>query len=233
MPLRARFKKAFGRSSSSSSGTTTPSGFPIEFYKPGEIPRSKYRGAWNQDHQDKLSAFTFSFGRKNSFHGSEYSPAQTRTHSRRSSWSSHHRPGTKGSLTAKNLKAAECAASMIGHVEEIEGDDDVTNGECFLLFLLILHRRIPLDLINSHLPNSSPYTNLITLQSVSPASQPAIALVGMPTSTTQHLTMIPTKRSATMSKRSISHRLLQYHYHRSARSHQMIHHSPKRNYRKL
>ena len=136
MPFRARFKKAFGRSGSgsSSSDNTTPSGLPIEFYKPGEIPRSKYRGPWNQAHQDKLSSFQFSFGRRASFQGSDYSPAQSRAQSRRSSWIGRRpstRGSTRGSTSGRSAKAvSDRAPSRIGKVAEgSDEDNDVTNGE--------------------------------------------------------------------------------------------------------
>lgn len=142
MPFRARLKKVFGRTSSGSSeGSMTPSGHPIEYYKPGEVPRSKYRGPWNQEHQDKLSSFNFAWGRKTSFQGSEYSPAQTRAqsraqsraHSRRSSWMSvARRPSTKGSVSGKSDsgKKSERVPSRVGQVPEAEGEEtDVLNGK--------------------------------------------------------------------------------------------------------
>lgn len=131
MPFRARIKRAFGRSGSGSSspsgGSTTPSGLPIEYYKEHEVPRSKYRGPWNQAHQDKLSSFAFSFGRKKSFQGSEWSPAQTRAHSRRSSWISHKRPSTRSSISESSVKVVSRAPSRVGQVPEVDGDDDVAN----------------------------------------------------------------------------------------------------------
>ena len=138
MQFRARMKKAFGRNSESrspSEASTTQSGLPIQYYKPGEVPRSKYRGPWNQEHQDKLHSFNFSFGRKTSFQGSEYSPAQTRAQSRRSSWISVKRPSTKGSgISGKaNEKAHEKAHDKdtlrIDQLVENVGDDDILNGE--------------------------------------------------------------------------------------------------------
>lgn len=61
--------------------------------------------------------------------GSEYSPAQTRANSRRSSWISTRRPSTKGSGRAGKEKQGSRAPSRVGQVPEIDGDDDVVNGK--------------------------------------------------------------------------------------------------------
>lgn len=141
MPFRAKLKKAFGsgRSNSKSStpsgdGSNTPNGHhthrtDIEYYKPGEIPRSKYRGPWNKEHQEKLHSFSFNFGgRKSSVSGnSNWSPSASRAQSRRSSWISAKRPSTSG----KSRKSVEKAKHRLDEqkLDENAGDDDVTNGE--------------------------------------------------------------------------------------------------------
>ena len=43
--------------STATSGTTTPK---IEYYKPGEEPRPKYRGTVSKEHTEKLQSFSFS-----------------------------------------------------------------------------------------------------------------------------------------------------------------------------
>jgi hypothetical protein len=64
MPLRDRLKKTFG-SKKNGSGDSTPSGTSpprrkdIEYYKPHEIPKSKYRGKVDKAHQEKLEAYSF------------------------------------------------------------------------------------------------------------------------------------------------------------------------------
>lgn len=135
MPFRAKMKRALGRSGSSSNGSdliTTDTNrstkskkpkkekLPANVYKPGEaMPRPKYRGPYNQAHQDKLSAFSFGdvWKRRSSAAGnSDISPMGSRTMSRRSSaWSKKNKLGSR-----KN--------SGFAGVEEAEADDDVANG---------------------------------------------------------------------------------------------------------
>lgn len=145
MPFRAKLKKAFGggRSSSKSStpsgdGSHTPNGHhthrtDVEYYKPGEIPRSKYRGPWNKEHQEKLHSFSFNFGGRQSSLGgsSDWSPTASRAQSRRSSWISGRRPSTSGK-SGKGRKSSERARHRLGEqkLDENAGDDDVANGEC-------------------------------------------------------------------------------------------------------
>ncbi|KAL9099933.1 MAG: hypothetical protein Q9163_004635 [Psora crenata] len=108
MPFRAKVKRVLGGGSASASdydpsNPTTHSlakkskkhkrEYPDNVYQPGEpMPRPKYRGPYNQAHQDKLSAFSFGDAwksRKNSTGteksvkaGSEYSPMGSRLPSR-------------------------------------------------------------------------------------------------------------------------------------------------------
>lgn len=53
MGLRDRLKKI----KNTPSGTSTPK---IEYYKPGEEPKPKYRGKIDKEHADKLHSFSFS-----------------------------------------------------------------------------------------------------------------------------------------------------------------------------
>ena len=156
MPFRAKFKKALGGGNPSSDDSEVPNksflnktsahrpltkselkAWPKNVYKPGEVmPRPKYRGPWNQAHQDKLSAFSFgSSSRRRSSAtvrtGSEYSPMgsklPSRGQSRRNSsisWSS---------LTGRKRPPLESReASGFGHEDRVdengEADDDVGNG---------------------------------------------------------------------------------------------------------
>ena len=137
MPFRAKMKRALGRSGSSNEGsdlTTTSMNkstkskkpkkekLPDNIYKPGEpMPRPKYRGPYNQAHQDKLSAFSFGDAwrrRKSSATAnSDMSPMGSRLMSRSGSmWS------------RKSNKLGSRQNSAFQGVEEGEGDDDVANG---------------------------------------------------------------------------------------------------------
>lgn len=131
-------KRALRRSGSSSNGselTQTDTSkskkpkkekLPDNVYKPGEpMPRPKYRGPYNQAHQDKLSAFSFGDmwnRRKSSATGnSDISPMGSRIMSRRgSAWSRRSRLGSR-----RNSNFAKMD----------EGDDaehDVANGNPYL-----------------------------------------------------------------------------------------------------
>ena len=73
MGLRDRLKKIKNRSGSNtpSNGTNTPK---IEYYKPGEEPKLKYRGKIDKEHSDKLHAFSFSdaWSRRKSTHSDHH-----------------------------------------------------------------------------------------------------------------------------------------------------------------
>ena len=131
-------KRALGRSGSSAEGsdlTATDTNkstkakkpkkekLPDNVYKPGEaMPRPKYRGPYNQAHQDKLSSFSFGDAwkrRESSATGnSDMSPMGSRLMSRRgSAWS--RRSNKLGSRQNSEFQ---------GPLDEGEADDDVTNG---------------------------------------------------------------------------------------------------------
>ncbi|KAL8647949.1 MAG: hypothetical protein Q9226_006217 [Calogaya cf. arnoldii] len=104
MPFRAKVKRAFRKNEDSSEAgsdlsqvqsKTSPKKarkpkieYPENVYKPGEIPPSKYKGPYNQEHQVKLHAFRF----KTAFQGrrkseqSLYSPMGSRLPSRKGSF---------------------------------------------------------------------------------------------------------------------------------------------------
>ncbi len=128
-------KRALGRTNSSSTGsdlnhTNTNNSskskkskkdkLPDNVYKPGEaMPRPKYRGPYNQAHQEKLSAFSFGdmWNRRRSSANSDISPMGSRTMSRRSStWSRKSKLGNRQN------------SGGFADVEEAETDDDVANG---------------------------------------------------------------------------------------------------------
>ena len=128
-------RKALGRSNDDGSDITTTDTnkstkpkkakkekLPDNVYKPGEpMPRPKYRGPYNQAHQDKLSAFSFGGAwkrrRSSATAGSDLSPMGSRIMSRRNSvWSKKSKLGSRQN------------SAFAGVEESGEGDDDVTNG---------------------------------------------------------------------------------------------------------
>lgn len=107
MTFRAKVRKALkgnksgddSPSSRNSNRTNPPQRTDIEYYKSDEIPQSKYRGPWNQKHQDKLEAFSFedAFRDRKASVPAAYSPRGTQVQSRRSSWMSRTRSSLGGS----------------------------------------------------------------------------------------------------------------------------------------
>jgi len=94
---------------------------PNNVYKPGEaMPRPKYRGPFNQAHQEALSAFSFGdmWNRRRGSANSDISPMGSRTMSRRgSAWSRKSKLGSR-----------QNSCGFAG-VEEGDADDDaVANG---------------------------------------------------------------------------------------------------------
>ncbi|PYI11685.1 hypothetical protein BO78DRAFT_99022 [Aspergillus sclerotiicarbonarius CBS 121057] len=59
MNFREKVRKVFRRSSSGSSSKSKGNGIKIEYYKRHEIPRSKFKGPFDREHQRKLAAWSF------------------------------------------------------------------------------------------------------------------------------------------------------------------------------
>ena len=124
MPFREKVKRAFGRDSPEG-GSDTPKKekkqkVPDNVYKPGEaMPRPKYRGLYDKEHQDKLKSFSFAFGRRKS-EQSQYSPLGSKLPSRRGSFLSLGRKSFARSRQPSHVDPAL--------MEAAEGDDDVGNG---------------------------------------------------------------------------------------------------------
>ena len=154
MPFREKAKNLFRRSSRADSlsktDTNSSERLPSNVYKPGEMPKPKYRRAPEKEHKEKLEAFSFGTAlRKKSFQ-SAYSPMGTRAHSRRTSLLSLGRR-SRGSIGRKSedarvgsvastasdksgpngvrQKEGAAVAPRLQTEPEQEGDDDVTNGE--------------------------------------------------------------------------------------------------------
>jgi hypothetical protein len=130
MGVREKMKKAFGGRKSggnSPSDAGTPKIPGVEYYKPGQVPKSKYRGKWDQDHQDKLHAFSFAAAfksRRGSGH-SIYSPSGRKAQSRRaSSFSKQSRSDVDG--TSLRRKSTNPGRVLQG----VDDQGDVANGQC-------------------------------------------------------------------------------------------------------
>ncbi|PYH88348.1 hypothetical protein BO71DRAFT_403945 [Aspergillus ellipticus CBS 707.79] len=61
MNLREKVRRVFHRSNSgsSSSSKSKGNGIKIEYYKRHEIPRSKFKGPFDREHQKRLAAWSF------------------------------------------------------------------------------------------------------------------------------------------------------------------------------
>lgn len=136
MPFRAKMKRAFGRDSPDDGSDQAQTNgkvsdkkkkkkkqkLPDNVYKPGEVmPRPKYRGPYDKEHQDQLTSFNFAnaFTRRKSDY-SEYSPMGSKLPSRRGSFLGF---GRKSFARSRQPSYVDPAL-----MESKEGDDDVTNG---------------------------------------------------------------------------------------------------------
>lgn len=59
MPLRDKVKRAFHIPNNPSRPATNGNGVKIEYYKRHETPRSKFRGPFDREHQERLAAWNF------------------------------------------------------------------------------------------------------------------------------------------------------------------------------
>lgn len=111
MAIRDKLRKTFRKKDSSSSGGSTPSTSSdpkhytgrtdIEYYKPHEIPKSKYKGRVDPEHKEKLESYSFADAfntvrRKSSQALSGImSPGGTKSQSRRPSYMSQMSKASK------------------------------------------------------------------------------------------------------------------------------------------
>ncbi|KAF2843645.1 hypothetical protein M501DRAFT_1006150 [Patellaria atrata CBS 101060] len=122
MPIRERIKKAFGRSSTGTSETSSlskrSSRRNSNVYQPGEkMPPMKYRRPVAKEHKEKLEAFTFAKAWRRKSEQSMYSPMGSRMPSRRNSSKTFGR---------KSFQSTVRAGSSVGKVPEVD-DSDVMN----------------------------------------------------------------------------------------------------------
>jgi len=160
MAIRERLRKTFKRKKdSSSSGGSTPSSgsdpshytgrTDIEYYKPHEIPKSKYKGKVDPQHRERLESYSFADAfstvrRKSSQALSGVmSPGGTKSQSRRPSYMSHMSKAsrddrksvliTPGPHDGHNVLSRQGTASEKPPAplirENSEDDTDVLNGE--------------------------------------------------------------------------------------------------------
>lgn len=179
MPFRSKLKRALGGGGGGNGTSETSSlnktdskaskkagheksNLPDNVYKPGEpMPRPKYRGPWNQAHQDKLSAFRFgSFSssrmsegreerrkRRSSAQASDYSPMGSKLPSRGpsqapsrrgSAWSAFSGGSGSKRRAMGSRRQTQQRGGDDGLEEAAEGDTDVANGAFSTLFLPIV-----------------------------------------------------------------------------------------------
>lgn len=150
--VRKTFKKKDGSSSSGGSTPSTgsdPSHYTgrtdIEYYKPNEIPKSKYKGRVDPEHKEKLETYSFADAfnqvkRKSSQALSGImSPGGTKSQSRRPSYMSHM-SSNKGAITPGNLSRQPTSAGNRPQNFIRENSDDDTNvmNGMFVTFLMLI-----------------------------------------------------------------------------------------------
>ncbi|OJJ82660.1 uncharacterized protein ASPGLDRAFT_48764 [Aspergillus glaucus CBS 516.65] len=59
MALRDRVKRVFRRSSLTAAPKTNRNGIKIEYYRRNEVPKSKFKGPFDPEHQKQLAAWSF------------------------------------------------------------------------------------------------------------------------------------------------------------------------------
>ncbi len=136
MPFRDKMKRAFGRPqnddgsdlthTSSKSSKKQKAEQPNNVYKSGEpMPKPKYRGPYNKEHQEKLSSFSFSDAWKSrrKSDNSMYSPLGSRLPSQVGSLKSRKSRKSLGGTRSRQQSHVE---GMV--VENADGDDDLMNG---------------------------------------------------------------------------------------------------------
>ncbi|KAJ9605690.1 hypothetical protein H2200_009539 [Cladophialophora chaetospira] len=115
MGLRGKLRKTFSSSAIKKNSTSSPQTGPngetlymtrtdIEYYKPNEIPKSKYRGKVDPEHHASLQAFSladaFSSARRRSSLAlsGTFSPGGTKSHSRAASRAQSRAPSRRPSV---------------------------------------------------------------------------------------------------------------------------------------
>ena len=122
------------RKSKKSKKDKVPDDWPENVYKPGEpMPRPKYRGPVNFQHQQKLLSFSFgdAFGARRKSGTSQYSPMGSRLPSRRGSRSSVSvgRSSFQNLRFSSSRRGSRAPPEGLEMVIGAEDDDDVTNGK--------------------------------------------------------------------------------------------------------
>jgi hypothetical protein len=134
MAIRERLRRKFGSKKGSGDSTTGSDSPPrrtdIEYYKPHEIPKSKYKGKVDKAHQEKLEAYSLgdafmAAGRRSSqaLSGS-FSPGGTQSQSRRTSYA---RPRSILSVASAADQVSHCDGrrkSVVAPMDEIPAEKE-------------------------------------------------------------------------------------------------------------
>lgn len=165
MAIRDRIRKTFGKKESPSPTgsdthtSTKPSEYhytgpysytgrtDVEYYKPHEVPRSKYRGRVDPEHKDLLEAYSFTDAfssaprRASQALSGVMSPGGTKSQSRRTSCISRDSRSARNSVSSaagpsKSAKVLDKQTAMTGmppHMglvrENSDDDTNLLNGE--------------------------------------------------------------------------------------------------------
>lgn len=145
MAIRDRLRKRFGSKKNGSDDSTPGDNSPrkrndIEYYKPNEIPKSKYRGKVDKAHQDRLDSYSlgdaFNVVRRKSSQAlsGTLSPGGTQSQSRRESLTGRAKStlsttGAGSDLDSRSLRRKSVASAGVPKEATVaEDDEDVNNG---------------------------------------------------------------------------------------------------------
>lgn len=159
MAIRERLRRTFRKKNSLSSGGSTPSTSSdpseysytgrtdVEYYKPHEIPKSKYRGKVDPEHKERLDAYSFADAfttirrRSSQALSGIVSPGGTKSQSRRASYMSRASRSARNSISSaagppksdmlsSRPPTAAVLPAYMGLVRENSDDDtSPSNGE--------------------------------------------------------------------------------------------------------
>lgn len=149
MPFRQKLKKTFGSKKngsgsgeSSNSGSTSPRRTDIEYYKPNEIPKSKYRGKPDPEVVGAFEAYSFGDAfqstdrRPSQALSGTFSPGGTQAQSRRASAVSR----TKSSLSTSS--ADSDADDSVDAPEKSDLQENKTDNSSSGLYIQIFQRNL-------------------------------------------------------------------------------------------
>jgi hypothetical protein len=156
MGIRDKLRKKMSSKKSGSADSSTPGSkspplrTDIEYYKPNEVPKPKYRGKVDKVHQDRLEAYSlgdaFNTIRRKSSQAlsGTFSPGGTNSQSRRGSWMSHVLSGAANDSDREGRSIRRKSVASVGALKQdpmSENEEDDTDAHNSMY--LIIHPVFP------------------------------------------------------------------------------------------